>query len=57
MMRIPGSENMRVVAEGDGRGALMAFVRTKPFLSAVVQPLEEPEDQLDRIGPMLIAVR
>lgn len=46
-MRIPGSENMRVVAEGDGRGALMAFVRTKPFLSAVVQPLEEPEDQLD----------
>ena len=47
MMRIPGSENMRVVAEGDGRGALMAFVRTKPFLSAVVQPLEEPEDQLD----------
>ena len=23
MMRIPGSENMRVVAEGDGRGALM----------------------------------
>lgn len=42
MMRIPGSENMRVVAEGDGRGALMAFVRTKPFLSAVVQPLEEP---------------
>ena len=47
MMRIPGSENMRVVAEGDARGALMAFVRTKPFLSAVVQPLEEPEDQLD----------
>ena len=57
MMRIPGSENMRVVAEGDGRGALMAFVRTKPFLSAVVQPLDNRRISWIRIGPMPIAVR
>lgn len=43
MLRIPNSENLRVVVEGIERAALMTITQTKPFLSGAVEIIEEPE--------------
>lgn len=43
MLRIPNSENLRVVVEGIERAALMSITQTKPFLSGAVEIIEEPE--------------
>lgn len=37
MMRIPGSENMRVVVEGDERATLYSFTSVKPFIGGMVE--------------------
>lgn len=37
MMRIPGSENMRVVVEGDERAALYSFTSVKPYIGGLVE--------------------
>lgn len=41
MIKIPGSDNLRVVVEGVQRGALMALTRVKPFISGAVELLED----------------
>lgn len=47
MIRIPNSENLRVVVEGLERGALMALCQTKPFVSGSVDLLENTEYKFD----------
>lgn len=47
MIRIPNSENLRVVVEGIERAALMSITQTKPFLSGAVEIIEEPEYTAD----------
>ena len=47
MIRIPNSENLRVVVEGIERAALMSITQTKPFLSGTVEIIEEPEYTAD----------
>lgn len=47
MIRIPNSENLRVVVEGLERGALMALCQTKPFVSGTVDILENKEYNFD----------
>lgn len=47
MIRIPNSENLRVVVEGIERAALMSITQTKPFLSGAVEIIEEPEFTAD----------
>lgn len=37
MMRIPGSENMRVVVEGDERATLYSFTSVKPYIGGLVE--------------------
>ena len=37
MMRIPGSENMRVVVEGDKRATLYSFTSVKPYIGGLVE--------------------
>lgn len=37
MMRIPGSENMRVVVEGDERASLYSFTSVKPYIGGLVE--------------------
>lgn len=37
MMRIPGSENMRVVVEGDERSTLYSFTSVKPYIGGLVE--------------------
>ena len=37
MMRIPGSENMRVVVEGDERATLYNFTSVKPYIGGMVE--------------------
>lgn len=37
MMRIPGSENMRVVVEGDERATLHSFTSVKPYIGGLVE--------------------
>lgn len=37
MMRIPGSENMRVVVEGDERATLYSFTSVKPYTGGLVE--------------------
>ena len=37
MMRIPGSENMRVVVEGDERATLYSFSSVKPYIGGLVE--------------------
>lgn len=37
MMRIPGSENMRVVVEGDERATLYSFTSVKPYIGGMVE--------------------
>lgn len=36
-MRIPGSENMRVVVEGDERATLYSFTSVKPYIGGLVE--------------------
>lgn len=43
MVRIPNSENLRVVVEGIKRGALMSLSQTKPFVNALVDVLNDSE--------------
>lgn len=43
MIRIPNSENLRVVVEGIERGALVAICQTKPFISATVDILNDAD--------------
>lgn len=43
MIRIPNSENLRVVVEGIERGALVAICQTKPFISATVDILDDAD--------------
>lgn len=47
MIRIPNSENLRVVVEGIERAALISITQTKPFLSGAVEIIEEPEYTAD----------
>lgn len=49
MLRIPNSENLRVVVEGIERAALMSITQTKPFLSGAVEIIEEPEYIADAV--------
>ena len=37
MMRIPGSENMRVVVEGDERATFYSFTSVKPYIGGLVE--------------------
>lgn len=37
MMRIPGSENMRVVVEGDERATLYSFTSVKPYIGGLLE--------------------
>lgn len=37
MMRIPGSENMRVVVEGDERATLYSFTSVKPYIGGLAE--------------------
>ena len=41
MVRIPNSENLRVVVEGAERGTLIALCQTKPFVSASVSVIQK----------------
>lgn len=47
MIRIPNSENLRVVVEGLERGALMGICQTKPFISATVDILKNVDFEYD----------
>lgn len=44
MIKIPGSDNLRVVVDGIKRGMLMALTQVKPYLSGTVGVLEDKED-------------
>ena len=41
MMRIPGSENMRVVVEGEQRAALYSFTMVKPYVAGLIELIDE----------------
>ena len=43
MLRIPNSNNLRVVVEGEERARLVSLVKNKPFLMAVVHRIAEQE--------------
>lgn len=45
MVRIPNSENLRVVVEGVQRGTLLSFSCTKPFVSASVCLIQKQDYQ------------
>ncbi|MGN0521352.1 MAG: endopeptidase La [Eubacterium sp.] len=47
MVRIPNSENLRVVVEGLNRGTLIALTRFKPFVSATVSIADDVEYSCD----------
>lgn len=47
MIRIPNSENLRVVVEGVERGALMTLTQTKPFINATVEIIGDCEYSCD----------
>lgn len=44
MIRIPNSDNLRVVVEGVNRGEIISLSGTKPFMSLAVKVLECTED-------------
>lgn len=48
MIRIPNSENLRVVVDGVSRGVLVALTQNKPFLSASVDILEDTDENCDK---------
>lgn len=41
MMRIPGSENLRVVVEGEQRAALYSFTTVKPYITGLIELIDE----------------
>ncbi|MCM1114401.1 MAG: endopeptidase La [Clostridium sp.] len=41
MIRIPNSDNLRVVVEGLNRGALMSITQIKPYISAVIEKISD----------------
>lgn len=41
ILRIPNSENLRVVVEGIKRGRLISVTSTKPFISAAIELIED----------------
>lgn len=41
MIRIPNSENLRVVVEGIERGALMSITQNKPFVNGVIEIIDD----------------
>lgn len=41
MIKIPGSDNLRVVVEGIERGAVIAFNQVKPFVVACINPIKD----------------
>lgn len=50
-LKIPNSDNVRVVVEGVQRGELIAFSQLKPYITATVDPLisdEEPETKEEK---------
>lgn len=47
MIRIPNSENLRVVVEGIERAALMSLTQTKPFVSGTVNVISDKEYNTD----------
>ncbi|MCH5321246.1 MAG: endopeptidase La, partial [Eubacterium sp.] len=47
MIRIPNSENLRVVVEGIERAALMSLTQTKPFVSGTVNVISDKEYNSD----------
>ncbi len=47
MVRIPNSENLRVVVEGLSRGALIALTRFKPFVSGTIRIVENENYECD----------
>lgn len=48
MIRIPNSENLRVVVDGVNRGVLVTLTQNKPFLSAAVDILEDTDKSNDK---------
>lgn len=47
MMRIPGSENMRVVVEGDERATLYSFTSVKPYIGGMVEIASDNNSNLE----------
>ena len=47
MMRIPGSENMRVVVEGDERATLYSFTSVKPYIGGLVEIAGDNKSNLE----------
>lgn len=47
MLRIPQSENLRVVVEGIDRAAIMGITQTKPFVSASVDIIKDSEYEIN----------
>ncbi len=45
MIRIPNSDNLRVVVEGVCRATLISFTHYKPFISAAVDIIEENDNE------------
>lgn len=41
MMRIPGSENLRVVVEGEQRATLYSFTTVKPYITGLIELIDE----------------
>ena len=44
VMRVPGEEIARVMAEGVSRAALIRITRRKPYCTAVINPFDTPYD-------------
>ncbi len=47
MIRIPNSENLRVVVEGIERASLMSISQTKPFVSGIINVIPDEEYDTD----------
>lgn len=47
MMRIPGSENMRVVVEGDERATLYSLTSVKPYIGGLVEIASDNNSNLE----------
>lgn len=45
MIKIPNSENLRVVVEGVKRASLFAFSQLRPFITGTVRVIDEPESE------------
>ncbi len=45
MIKIPNSENLRVVVEGEKRASLFAFSQLRPFITGTVRVIDEPESE------------